>query len=112
MEWIVKSKVPLRTSCVGAHPGVLAYTPYAGPALVCFPILAENQVGIERHLPWAKSQRENGIGQKKKSALIQPFRVSVFDFRGVTSQVIFQNFTPKFVAMSIEKSDFTACSQV
>lgn len=39
------------------------------------------------------------------------FGVSVFDFRGVTSQVFFKKSTPKFEATSIEKSDFTACSQ-
>ena len=38
--------------------------------------------------------------------------VSVLEFRGVTSLVIVQDSTPKFEAMSIEKSDFTACSQV
>ena len=37
--------------------------------------------------------------------------VSVFDFRGVTSQVIFPNSTPMFQPMSIEKSKFTVCSQ-
>ena len=37
--------------------------------------------------------------------------VSVLEFRGVTSLVIVQDSTPKFEAMSIEKSDFTACSQ-
>ena len=71
---------------------MLAYASDAGPALVGFPVLAENQVSVERHLPWAKSQCENGVGQKKKSALIQPFRVSVFDFRAATSGVIFQKF--------------------
>ena len=33
---------------VSAHPGILANAPYAGPALVRFPVLAENQVGIDR----------------------------------------------------------------
>ena len=37
--------------------------------------------------------------------------VSVFDFCGVTSPTIFQDSTPMFAAMSIEKSDFAACSQ-
>ena len=37
--------------------------------------------------------------------------VSVLEFRGVTSLVIVQDSTPKFEAMSIEKSDFTAGSQ-
>ena len=37
--------------------------------------------------------------------------VSVFDFRGVTSQVFFKKSTPKFEATSIERSDFTTCSQ-
>lgn len=39
------------------------------------------------------------------------FGVSVFDFRGVTSLVIFQNSTPKFEAMSIEKPKFTLSSR-
>ena len=38
--------------------------------------------------------------------------VSVFEFRGVTSKVIFQDSTPMFAAMSIAFSDFTFCSQV
>lgn len=77
---------------VSAHPCVLAYSSNAWPALVRFPVLTENQVDIERHLSWAKPQGENGIGQKKKSALIQPFCVSIFDFRAATSGVIFQKF--------------------
>ena len=36
---------------VSAHPGVLAYASDAGPALVRFPVLVENQVSVERHLP-------------------------------------------------------------
>ena len=77
---------------VGAHAGMLANPPNAGPALVGLPVLTENQVGVERHLLWGKPQGENGVGQKEKSALIQPFRVSVFDFRAATSGVIFQKF--------------------
>ena len=34
-------------NCVGAHPGVLAYATNAGPALVSFPVLAEDQVGVD-----------------------------------------------------------------
>ena len=34
---------------VSAHPCVLAYASDTGPALVRFPVLTENQVGIERH---------------------------------------------------------------
>lgn len=33
---------------VSAHPGILANAPYAGPTLMRFPVLAENQVGINR----------------------------------------------------------------
>ena len=33
---------------VGAHASVLANASNAGPTLVRFPVLAENQVGIER----------------------------------------------------------------
>lgn len=32
--------------------------------------------------------------------------VSVLDFRGVTSEIIFQNSTPMFCPVSIEKSNF------
>lgn len=38
--------------------------------------------------------------------------VSVFEFRTATSEMIFQNSTPTFWPMSIEKSKFTTCSQV
>lgn len=38
-------------------------------------------------------------------------RVSVFDFRTATSEMIFQDFTPMFQPMSIEKSKFTLRSQ-
>ena len=31
---------------VGAHAGVLTYASDAGPALVSFPVLTENQVGV------------------------------------------------------------------
>ena len=37
-------------NCVGAHAGVLADLPDAGPALMGFSILAENQVSIDRQL--------------------------------------------------------------
>lgn len=37
--------------------------------------------------------------------------VSIFEFRGVTSPMFFQNSTPMFQPMSIEKSKFAACSQ-
>lgn len=37
-------------NCVGAHAGVLADLPDAGPALMGFPILAEYQVGVDRQL--------------------------------------------------------------
>ena len=96
---------------VSAHPGVLAYASDAGPALVGFPVFAVNQVGVDRHLTWAKAQCENGVGQKKKSSFIQPFRVCVSDFRAATSIMVFKKFTPIFQPMSIEKSKFTVCSQ-
>ena len=96
---------------VSAHPGVLAYASDAGPALVGFPVFAVNQVGVDRRLTWAKAQCENGVGQKKKSSLIQPFRVCVSDFRAATSIMVFKKFTPIFQPMSIEKSKFTVCSQ-
>ena len=97
---------------VGAHPGVLADLPDAGPALVGFPVLAEHQVGIDGQLAWGQSQREDLIGQKKKSSQWAAVGVSVLKFRGVTSPVVFQDFTPMLPAMSIEKSKFTARSQV
>ena len=96
---------------VSAHPGVLAYASDAGPALVGFPVFAVNQVGVDRRLTWAKAQCENGVGQKKKSSFIQPFRVCVSDFRAATSIMVFKKFTPIFQPMSIEKSKFTVCSQ-
>lgn len=83
-----------------------------GPALIGFPVFAVNQVGVDRHLTWAKAQCENGVGQKKKSSLIQPFRVCVSDFRAATSIMVFKKFTPIFQPMSIEKSKFTLRSQV
>ena len=36
--------------CVGAHAGTLADPPDTGPALMRFPVLAENQVGVDRQL--------------------------------------------------------------
>ena len=50
---------------VGAHARVLANLPDARPALVGFPVLAENQVGVDRQLAWGQSQGEDRIGQKK-----------------------------------------------
>lgn len=96
---------------VGAHPCVLTYATDTRPALIRLPVFTENQVGVHFHFSRGNPQSENGFWQKKKSPIVQPFRVSVFDFRGVTSEVIFQNSTPMFCPMSIEKSDFTACSQ-
>ena len=83
----------------------------AGPALMCFPVLTENQVCVDGQLTGGKSQSENLIRQKKIMAQWAVLGVSIFDFRGVTSQVFFKNSTPKFETMSIEKSKFTACSQ-
>ena len=97
---------------VGTHPGMLANLPNAGPVLVGFPVLAEHQVGVDRQLAWGQSQGENLIRQKKIMAQWAALGVSVFDFRGVSSQVFFKKSTPKFEATSIEKSDFTACSQI
>ena len=97
---------------VSAHSCVLADPSNAGPALVGFPVLAEHQVGIDGQLAWGQSQREDLIGQKKKSSQWAAVGVSVLKFRGVTSPVVFQDFTPMLPAMSIEKSKFTARSQV
>ena len=36
--------------CVGTHAGTLANPPDTGPALMRFPVLAENQVGVDRQL--------------------------------------------------------------
>ena len=52
---------------VGAHAGVLADFANTGPALVGFPILAENQVGINCQLAGTKSQGEDFVRQKKVS---------------------------------------------
>lgn len=52
---------------VGTHPGVLAYATDAGPTLMCFSILAENQVGVDRQLTGGKFQGEDLVGQKEKS---------------------------------------------
>ena len=38
---------------VGAHTGVLANASDTGPALVSFPVLAKNQVGIDRQFAGA-----------------------------------------------------------
>ena len=40
-------------NCVGAHAGVLANTSDTGPAPVRFPVLAKNQVGIDRQFAGA-----------------------------------------------------------
>ena len=50
---------------VSAHSCVLANLSDAGPALVGFSVLAENQVGVDRHLAGTQSQGEDLIGQKK-----------------------------------------------
>ena len=96
---------------VGAHARVLTDLPDAGPALVGFPVLAEHQVGVDGQLAWGKPQGEDLIWQKKKSSQWAAVGVSVLEFRGVPSPMIFQDSTPMFAAMSIEKLDFTACSQ-
>ena len=96
---------------VGAHASVLANLPDARPALVGFPVLAENQVGVDRQLAWGQSQGEDLVGQKKKSSQWAAVGVSVLEFRGVTSLVIVQDSTPMFWPMSIEKSKFTTRSQ-
>ena len=53
---------------VGAHARVLANPPDAGPALMRFPVLAEDQVGVDRQLAGSQSQREDLVGQKKITA--------------------------------------------
>ena len=50
---------------VGAHASVLANASDAGPALICLPVLTENQVCVDGQLTGRKSQSENLIGQKK-----------------------------------------------
>ena len=97
---------------VGAHPCVLANASDAWPALVRFPVLAKQQVGVHGDLPSAQSQDENGIGQKKIMAQWAALSVSVLEFRGVTSLMIFQDSTPMSLPMSIEKTKFTLRSQV
>lgn len=96
---------------VSAHACVLADPSNAGPALVGFPVLAEDYVGIDRQLAGTQSQGEDLIGQKKIMAQRASLSVSVLEFRGVTSLVIVQDSTPMFRSMSIEKLDFTGCSQ-
>ena len=96
---------------VGAHARVLTDLPDAGPALVGFSVLAEDYVGIDRQLAGTQSQGEDLIGQKKIMAQRASLSVSVLEFRGVTSLVIVQDSTPMFRSMSIEKLDFTGCSQ-
>ena len=95
---------------VGAHAGVLADLPDAGPALVGFPVLAEHQVGVDGQLAWGQSQGEGLVGQKKIVAQWAAVGVSVSDFRGVPSPMIFYDSTPTHGAMSIAFSDFTARS--
>ena len=90
---------------------MLANLPDARPALVGFPVLAENQVGVDRQLAWGQSQGEDRIGQKKIVAQRAAIGVSVLEFRGVPSPMIFQDSTPMFWPMSIEKFKFTTRSQ-
>ena len=97
---------------VGAHARVLTNASDTGPALMCFPVLTENQVCVDGQLTGGMSQSENLIGQKKIMAQWAALSVSVLEFRGVTSLMIFQDSTPMFAAMSIAFSDFTFCSQV
>ena len=68
---------------VGAHARVLANPPDAGPALMRFPVLAEDQVGVDGQLAGSQSQREDLVGQKKITAQRAAVGVSVSDFRGV-----------------------------
>ena len=79
---------------VGAHASVLDNASDAGPALICLPVLTENQVYVDGQLTGRKSQSENLIGQKKIVTQRAAVGVSIFNFRGVSSQVIFQNSTP------------------
>ena len=97
---------------VGAHASVLANASDAGSALICLPVLTENQVCVDGQLTGGKSQSENLIGQKKIMAQWAALSVSVLEFRGVTSLMIFQDSIPMFAAMSIAFSDFRFCSQV
>ena len=97
---------------VGAHARVLTDLPDAGPALVRFPVLAEDQVGVDGQLAGSQSQREDLVGQKKITAQRAAVGVSVSDFRGVPSPMIFYDSTPTHGAMSIALSDFTLRSQV
>ena len=97
---------------VSTHPGVLTNASDAGPALMCLPVLTVNQVGVDGQLTGGKSQSENLIGQKKIMAQWAALSVSVLEFRGVTSLMIFQDSTPMSLPMSIEKTKFTLRSQV
>ena len=72
---------------VGAHASVLANASDAGPALICLPVLTENQVCVDGQLTVGKSQSENLIGQKKIMAQWASFRVSICNLRDVTSKM-------------------------
>lgn len=50
---------------VDTHASMLADLSDAGPALMGCPILAEHQVGVNKQLAGAQSQREDLIGQKE-----------------------------------------------
>ena len=97
---------------VGAHSSGLANAPDAGPTLMRFPVLAEHQVGVDGQFAGGKSQREDRIWQKKIVAQWAAAGVSVLEFRGVPSPMIFYDSTPTHETMSIEKSKFTLRSQV
>ena len=77
---------------VGAHARVLANPPDAGPALMRFPVLAEDQVGVDGQLAGSQSQREDLVGQKKITAQRAAVGVSVSDFRGVSPPDDFLRF--------------------
>ena len=118
LGWLYVDEAPLLQLAnvlghrVGAHAGVLANLPDAGPALMGFPVLAEDQVGVDGQLAWGQSQGEDLIWQKKKSSQWAAVGVSVLEFRGVSSPMIFYDSTPTHETMSIEKSNFTLRSQV
>jgi hypothetical protein len=75
---------------VGTHASMLADPSNAWPALMGCPILSEHQVGVNRQLAGAQSQREDLIRQKEIMPQWASLGVSVFDLRGVTSKMFFR----------------------
>ena len=98
--------------CVRTHAGVFPNFAKARVTQVRLPVLTKQQIDVHSNLPGAQSQREDLVGQKKITAQWAAVGVSVPDFRGVPSPMIFQDSTPMLWPISIAFSDFSACSQV